>query len=128
KEHGSDLDVDDAPDRDPADQDEDEPCGEQDTAAAVVEQGIEIRGIRNRDDRDEGDGKDGDGQSSQTPLSRERLHQSPEVEALPDRLRHAVENLSCVAAGLPLEHRDEADVLELLAAHAVSDSRARLVE
>ena len=85
-------------------------------------------GLMTRDRREQSDRKPGDDPARHPALSRERLDHPLQRDPVAHGVRHAVEDLRRVAARLALKRRDQRDLLEVLAVHAVHDHLQGLVE
>ena len=73
-------------------------------------------------------GQPGDDPARHAALSRERLDHPLQRDPVAHGVGHAIEDLRRVAARLALKRRDQRDLLEVLAVHAVDDHLQRLVE
>src|ERR671937_2173017 len=123
-----DLDVDDLFDDERPGDDHHRRGRERDLAGGRHEKRFGVRGIDYGDEAEEDDRQPAHDPTSHPALGRQRLDETPDVEARPDRLDHAIQHLGHVPARVPLELGYERDLLDLGTVHPARDLAQRILD
>ena len=104
------------------------PIDERDQPGGVREQRPHVVRVDDRDREQQADGQQRDDPAREASLGGQRADEAPQLLPLADALGDAVEHLGCVSSGLALHRRDERDLLQVAALHALDDAVERVLE